>query len=338
MSFTSTAIPGNFCSQTYEQYKYATRQLTVHRIALFALEYVIIVAGLGFGSLFCWALNKSTMIPKSCKILLYNLTASCFATTISRSIMIVNFLREESLIPSAIVPYLSNLHDISINVNIFNQITLAAQCLVTTAFKDFDRNSDFVTSYLFMYAIISFPWLCSGLTQYLDNIGVYPAMIRFSVFSACNFLSWMIFVILSLINREMYRRRIKGDVNGKFLIAIKIRTFHALSILAFITAIRNFITVGILLSNLFYFKPRCLFATTQLLSHFFDITVAIYVVIYPISFIVVHPELRRLFEKFLCRQSFASAPSNVIGERLIVHRSPLDHFAQLKSQWENAMP
>ncbi|KAI1714433.1 hypothetical protein DdX_08528 [Ditylenchus destructor] len=169
MSFTSTAGPGNFCSQTYEsfeQYKYATRQVTVHRIVLFALEYVIIIAGLGFGSLFCWALSKSTMIPKSCKILLFNLTASSFATTISRSIMIANFLREESLIPLAIFPYLSNFHDISINVNTFNQITLAAQCLVTTAFKDFDRNSDFVTSYLFMYAIISFP--ASGITAGSD--------------------------------------------------------------------------------------------------------------------------------------------------------------------------
>uniref|UniRef100_A0A915D1K9 G protein-coupled receptor n=1 Tax=Ditylenchus dipsaci TaxID=166011 RepID=A0A915D1K9_9BILA len=116
---------------------------------------------------------------------------------------------------------------------------------------------------------------------------------------------------------------------------MQIRTIRALSVLAFVTAIRNFITVGILLLILFYYTPMCLFEAAQFQSHLFDITVALYSSLFPLALIVVHPELRRSIERFInFPLNYTTEPMNAIGERLILRKAQTDHFAILKKQWE----
>ncbi|KAH7725916.1 hypothetical protein AAVH_06761 [Aphelenchoides avenae] len=244
-------------------------------------------------------------------------------------------ISEDTLIRADVLAPFSAVHDVSVNMNMFNQLSLAFEATLSTFFRSYHKSN---VSVVFCILEFAFPWVTSITCYVFEHMGQFDAIPRFLLFEASNVAAWLMLSGLAFVNRLFYRQHSVGNILQKFETAVQIRTLSMLNLLAVITGIRNCITVGILLMILFYFTPRCQFHAARTVAHFFDLTVAVYSAFFMVPLLFVNREFGRQFDGLLRRRSVVGVSDkevrNVIGQRLIVQHDQAAHFGDLKNQWD----
>ncbi|KAH7701051.1 hypothetical protein AAVH_31823, partial [Aphelenchoides avenae] len=179
-------------------------------------------------------------------------------------------------------------------------------------------------------------WLATSLCYALEQVGILPTMVQFAMFEAAN----LMFLVLTVYNRHRYKRDSVGNLSDKYTVSVNLRTIRALNYLSVLTAVRNFITMGLLFTILHRgFGGWYNDYNEKLLAHCYDLTVAFYSLLFPFAVVFMHQELRRNFLICVVRCKSVDADANAtavnaIGET-IVHRysGSDDYFRHLQTQW-----
>uniref|UniRef100_A0A914E905 Uncharacterized protein n=1 Tax=Acrobeloides nanus TaxID=290746 RepID=A0A914E905_9BILA len=159
---------------------------------------------------------------------------------------------------------------------------------------------------------------------------------------ACNLITWTCLIILYLVNRNAYKNSRAIPLSKKYQITENIRTVWVLIVFVVITAIRNTINITILLVYGFYLRPKNLWYETIILDHVMHLTIAIYVLLYPLPLIFSHKDLKKIFKENILKIKnedvihVNTVGSNVLGDQIIMNFDGDGYFRDLEHQWEVA--
>ncbi|KAH7701673.1 hypothetical protein AAVH_31192 [Aphelenchoides avenae] len=233
---------------------------------------------------------------------------------------------------------ISIFHDICINVNSFNQLAITIECAISTFWLDhYSRVTALAVTAAFS---LTWPWVATTLVYVLEQTGTFPTVPQFIMFEAFNVFSVAMFLMLQVHTRNSYKHEEIGNTAQKYKISVNLRTVRALNCLAILTTIRNFVTMGLLFVILWKWRPSCNDYMDKIFSHFYDIAVALYSLVFPLAVILMHEQLRRQFKRRIMRKTSAEIsarrkPLSVTGEDLVVnYGTQNEYFKQLASRWD----
>ncbi|KAI1730887.1 hypothetical protein Ddc_03606 [Ditylenchus destructor] len=320
------------------------------RITLFIIELALNCAILFVSAGFSVLLFKTKTFNIIPKILLINLFFSAYSIAFTRFFLIAHTMSEGHLLSNVIMKPIQIFHDCCINVNTFHQVALTIECVISTFFPNSYRK--YINVKVMPVLTFFWPWFITVVIYALEFGGYLPTVGIFLGFESLNLFSWLIFGVLCVVNRQKYKKIHAGNLQGKYQMIVNIRTIRSINFLSILTALRNFITMTLLLVIMLHYKPNCNYYSYLMASHVYDLVIAVYSLCLPIPLLLTHDELRKHFLKSVLRKnsnqitcgkmsrSRSVAPQivNAIGENLIVYKGQTEYFRELAASWENHRP
>lgn len=129
--------------------------MTPVRMALFAIELVLDASAMFTNLMFAFLVWKTKLFHRNPKVLIYNLVIATIGTTLPRYVRIISFELPTSLcrffivinkmammhfISAPVHYFIDSIHNASIDMNMFNQVALAVECVILTFCAAFESN------------------------------------------------------------------------------------------------------------------------------------------------------------------------------------------------------
>ncbi|KAL3116450.1 hypothetical protein niasHT_006897 [Heterodera trifolii] len=325
------------CSDAYE--------MDSARLGLCIFEMFVNVCVIGASAPFAKMVTAITSFTGTMKVLFLNMLFAAFGIAATRLfVLIPQYISINSLYSAAFVAPVQIFHDVSINVNTLITVAITMEFFVYSIWPNPTKSTTITLS-----AINTFwPWFTTIIVYWMEQNSIIETVPQFAVLEVINIISWMVFLRLYFYNRKKYKTMRAISLDERYQITVKIRVLRTFLFLAALTTLRNFITMSLLIVILKIVVPECLYYVHLYCNHAYDITVALYSLLFIVPLIFTHSEFRKQFMKFL----FGSvSPANVLpnitvsaerhgmqvrnalGENLIVPHTAQMYQRQLAQSW-----
>ncbi|KAL3116452.1 hypothetical protein niasHT_006899 [Heterodera trifolii] len=331
------------CSDAYE--------MDSARLGLCIFEMFVNVCVIGASAPFAKMVTAITSFTGTMKVLFLNMLFAAFGIAATRLfVLIPQYISINSLYSAAFVAPVQIFHDVSINVNTLITVAITMEFFVYSIWPNPTKSTTITLS-----AINTFwPWFTTIVMYWLEQNNIIETVPQFVVLGVLNFLSGSVFLIMYFYNRKKYKMLLASRLNEKYEITVKIRVLRTFLFLAALTTLRNFITMSLLIVILKIVVPECLYYVHLYCNHAYDITVALYSLLFIVPLIFTHSNLSDKFKKFVfgSPSSVATVHPNItvanerhgiqirnaLGQNLVVSNNAQIYHMQLAQSWGQRAP
>uniref|UniRef100_A0A914I170 Gustatory receptor n=1 Tax=Globodera rostochiensis TaxID=31243 RepID=A0A914I170_GLORO len=281
------------CSDAYE--------MDGVRLGLCVFEIFINVCVIGASAPFAKVVTAITSFTTTMKVLFLNMLFAAVGIAMTRLfILIPQYISINQLYNAGFVAPVQVFHDVSINVNTL--ITMA----ITMEFFFYSKwpNPKRLTTILLSSINTFWPWITTIVMYWMEKHEIVKTVPLFAVLEVVNFLSWAIFLGLYFYNRKRYKTMHASTLDEKYQVTVKIRVLRTFLFLSVLTTVRNFLTMTLLIVIITYVVPECLYYAHLYCDHAYDITVALYSVLFIVPLILTQNEFKKQFMKFVDQKCF----------------------------------